>query len=285
LPTACFDTAPLRVLRMPGNLGFAAANNRALDVCETEWLALLNPDARPEPDWLERLLGAADRHPEVDAFGSKQLLDADPTRLDGIGDTYHVCGAAWRVGYLQTDRPGMALPGEIFAPCAAAAMYRRDALRAVGGFDEAYFCYFEDVDLGFRLRLRGYRCRLAADAVVRHVGSATTGGQQSDFAVYHGHRNLVWTYVKDMPGPWFWIYLPQHLLFNAVALLYFTARGQARAIWRAKWHALKGLPAAWRKRRATQAARRVTWPALRGVMSGGLLAPYRRKLGTLAPGA
>lgn len=282
LPVAAFAAAPPRLLSQPVNLGFAAGNNRAIAACDTTWLALLNPDALPETDWLEQLLDAAARHPQVAAFGSRQLMAEDPTRLDGLGDVYHVSGAAWRDGYRQAYRADALADAEIFAPCAAAALYRRDALLEVGAFDEDYFCYFEDVDLGFRLRLRGHRCMLAANAVVRHIGSASTGGQQSDFAVYHGHRNLVWTYVKDMPGIGLWLFLPQHLLFNLVALFYFTARGQAGAIWRAKWHALRGLPAAWRKRRDIQARRRVSWADLRGLMADGVLAPYRRKLGTLS---
>ena len=89
---------------------------------------------------------------------------------------------------------------EVFSPCAAAALYRRSALVEIGGFDDDFFCYSEDVDLGFRLMLAGHSCLYVPTSVTHHVGSGTTGGQNSDFAVYHGHRNLVWTYVKDMPG-------------------------------------------------------------------------------------
>ncbi len=119
---------------------------------------------------------------------------------------------------------------EVFAPCAAAALYRRAAFDEVGGFDEQYFCYFEDVDLGFRLRLRGHRCVYVHAAVVRHVSSAMSG-YRSDFAVYHGERNAVWTFFKDMPGPLLWLYLPQHVALNiAVAPVLSVARaGQGRA--------------------------------------------------------
>jgi GT2 family glycosyltransferase len=165
----------------------------------------------------------------------------------------------------------------VFAPCAAAALYRRDALVKVGGFDESYFAYLEDVDLGFRLRLAGYRCLYVPDAVVRHVGSATTGGQRSDFSVYHGHRNLVWTYFKNMPWPLFWLYLPQHILLNFVSIVYFALRGQGRVILRAKWDALKGLPRILKERRRIQKSRRVSSSELRRVMTKGLLTPYLRR--------
>ena len=96
---------------------------------------------------------------------------------------------------------------EVFAACAAAALYRRDAFEALGGFEERFFCYYEDVDLGFRLRLAGGRCVLEPRAIVRHVGSASSG-QVSGFAEYHGTRNRLWTFLRDMPTALMPIALP-----------------------------------------------------------------------------
>lgn len=132
------------------------------------------------------------------------------------------------------------------------------------------------MDLGFRLRLAGYRCLYVPDAVVHHVGSAITG-RRSDFTVYHGHRNLVWVFVKNMPGPLFWLYLPQHLLFNLVSILWYTLRGQGRVILRAKWDAIRGLPRVWRQRKAIQAKRKVGAWELRRLMARGWLTPYLRR--------
>lgn len=252
----------LAVLRMDDNLGFAAGNNRAIAHCDTEYIALLNPDAFAEPDWLEQLLQAAQAHPKAAAIGSRQLCHENPALLDGTGDCYHWSGLAWRESHGLPQTPEHLREREIFAPCAAAALYRRDAVLAVGGFDESYFCYFEDVDLGFRLRLAGHTARYAPGAVVRHVGSATTGGQRSDFATFHGHRNMAWTFVKNMPGILFWALLPLHLAANLASLLLLAAKGQLRAATRAKWHALRGLGVAWEQRRAIQASRRATLPAI-----------------------
>ena len=103
-------------------------------------------------------------------------------------------------------------------------------------------------------------------AVVRHVGSATSGGQHSDFSVFHGHRNMVWTFVKNMPTPLLWFLLPWHLAANLAALVIFSARGQGNTIVRAKWQALQGLGHAWRQRRSIQHQRiasvRSIWAAL-----------------------
>jgi GT2 family glycosyltransferase len=249
----------LTVLWMDSNLGFAAGNNRAIAACSSEYVALLNPDAFPAPDWIERLLDAANAWPQAASFGSRQLSHGHPGLLDGVGDCYHVSGLAWREahGFPQTIRH--LVPREIFAPCAAAALYRRDAVTAAGGFDETYFCYFEDVDLGFRLRLAGHSARYVPDAVVEHIGGASSGGERSDFAIFHGHRNLVWAFVKNMPAPLLIILLPLHLLMTVAVVLQMSLQGHARTALRSKWHAVLGLPAAWRARRVVQRSRRASW--------------------------
>jgi GT2 family glycosyltransferase len=255
----CAQTIPGVTLRMLGrNLGFAAANNQALNECDTDLVALLNPDAFPEPDWLLRLVAAAAAHPDIAAFGSRQMMYGFASTLDGIGDVYHISGRVWRKGHgsmqLATDQ----IADKIFSPCAGAALYRRDALVKVGGFDEDYFCYIEDIDLGFRLQLAGYSCLYVPDAVVHHIGSASSGGKHSDFSVYHGHRNLVWTFVKNMPGLLFWLLLPLHVLLNLGTLVLFTGNGQGRVIWQAKRDAIRGLPKMWKKRTQIQIQRIAT---------------------------
>ena len=258
----------LRVIRCPENQGFAAANNLAVACSEpSEWLALLNPDAFPAPDWLAALQQAAHDYPQYAVFGSRLLDAADPAQLDGAGDCYHVSGLAWRHGHgLSACQHGLRVE-EIFAPCAAAALYRRQAFLEADGFDERFFCYMEDVDLGFRLRLLGYRCLYAPAAVVHHIGSGATG-IRSDFATYYGHRNLVWTYCKNMPAPWFWLYLPAHLVFNLLSLSWLGWRGQGRIAVRAKWDALRELPRIWRQRRHIQAQRKISGRDLQRVMTG-----------------
>jgi GT2 family glycosyltransferase len=242
----------IELLQLESNIGFAAANNRALAQCDTEFVALLNPDAFPEPAWLERLLAAACANPGVAAFGSRQLCHTNPEFLDGTGDNYHISGLAWRERYGLRQQSQDLIPKEIFSPCAAAALYRRQIVVDAGGFDEDLFCYLEDVDLGFRLRLSGYKALYVPDAVVRHVGSASTGGELSDFAVYHGFRNPMWVFIKNMPCVLFWLLLPLHIALNLVSLLLFSIRGQGKVILRSKKDAFLGIPRMWRKRREIQ---------------------------------
>lgn len=250
----------VRLIALDRNMGFACGNNLAVSAAskESEWIALINPDAFAEPRWLEALLAAADRNREFDVFGGKLVNATAPTLLDGAGDVYHVSGLVWRMSHGMPVSADTENEREVFSPCAAAALYRRSALHKVGGFDEDYFCYVEDVDLGFRLRLAGYRCLYVPQSVAHHVGSGTTGGQHSDFAMYHGHRNLVWTFVKDMPGILFWLLLPLHVLLNLVSITWFALCGRGGVVLRAKRDALLGLPMMWRKRREIQKGRVVS---------------------------
>jgi len=247
----------LRILELGKNTGFAVGNNRGVGKARGKWIALLNNDAFPREDWLENLLAATKRYPEHDFFASHQYNAMNPTLLDGTGDMYAYNGIAWRRDYQTPVNKGVNQDDEVFGACAGAAMYRKSCFDEVGGFDEDYFCYFEDVDLSFRLRLAGYHCMHIANAVVYHVGSATAGGGESDFAVYHGYRNFVWTFVKCMPGRLILQYLPSHLLMNARHVNSFMKMGRGKVILKAKWHALIGLPLILSKRKRLKALSRV----------------------------
>jgi len=264
-------------IRLNDNTGFSHANNLGAEkvpVCD--WIAFLNPDAFAKPNWLENLILAAERNPDFSFFGSHMLRYGSEDEMDGTGDVYHVSGLAWRRDHgLSASEPGRRT-GEIFSACAAAAMIRKEVFLTAGGFDETFHSYFEDVDLGFRLRLLGHRCLYVADAVVEHVGSGSTH-RTSDYAVYHGHRNLVWTYVKNMPGNLFWAYLPQHLLANLAALLWFTIQGKGKVIFRAKWDAIKGLPRVFIQRKAIQGNLNVSTREIGNALLKGWALPYSKR--------
>ena len=238
------------------NLGFAAGSNRAARRARADWLATLNPDAFAAPDWLARLLDATARYPDVDMFGSTQFDARRPGMLDGGGDAYLAAGVNWRGGY---GRPAAErLPTcEVFAPCAAAALYRSSAFRAAGGFDESFFCYCEDIDLGFRLRLMGARCVQLEDATVEHIGGGA-GSSDAGFARYHGVRNMIWTFVKNMPGPLIWLTAPAHIAALAVHVSRAAVRGNFNPVRRGIQDAILGLPKALSSRARIQRTRRAT---------------------------
>lgn len=245
----------VEVIELNQNTGFARANNIAVHRhSDCDWIALLNPDATPAPDWIEQLHKAIATYPRHTSFACCMLQASDPETLDGAGDAYHVNGIAWpRFKGVRRDRTER-VPHETFSACGGAALYRRAVFVAQDGFDERYFCYHEDVDLGFRLRLAGQQCMYLPDAVVYHEGSAIAG-KGSDFSVYHAHRNMVWTFVKNMPQPLFAIFLLPHLTVNLITILNFALKGRGTIILKAKLDALRGLPDILRSRRSIQRQR------------------------------
>lgn len=242
-----------RILHAGGNLGFAAGCNRGAAGAASPWLAMLNPDAVPAPDWLERLRAATGRHPEAACFGSTQLMADDPSRLDGAGDNYSIFGIAWRGGH---GAPATLVTGDmaVFSPCAAAALYRRDVFMAAGGFAEAFFCYLEDVDLGFRLRLAGQRTVQVADARVVHAGSALTG-RRSRFTLYHSTRNGVFVLIRCLPLPLLILALP---LFIAAQVWLMRRCGGASARLEGLRDGLAAMARLWEEHRRIARSRRLS---------------------------
>ena len=208
---------PVSYMEMADNLGFAEGMNTAMAATSAPYVVALNPDAYAEPDWLAALVAAADTFPAVAAFGSLQLSAQDDRHIDGFGDHYLLTGQAWRGRTWPTAHSG-GHPEYTFGVCAAAALYRADAVRDAGGFDRRYFCFYEDVDLSFRLRLAGHHCAVIRNAVVRHVGGASFTGQ-SAFAEYLIARNEWWTLIKNMPLALLWIAVPGYLAIQLLAAI------------------------------------------------------------------
>ncbi|RYZ14855.1 MAG: glycosyltransferase family 2 protein [Alphaproteobacteria bacterium] len=244
----------LTILRQAENLGFAGGNNVGAAAGKGRWLALLNPDAEADTDWLDAMMRAIDDHPEHRMVACLQTNLLDPTKLDGAGDNYLAYGYAWRGGF---GHPASKAPaaGECFGPCGAAALYPRDLFLEAGGFDERYFCYHEDVDIAFRLRLFGECCQFAPSARIRHAGSAVTG-RSSYFSVFHGVRNGVWTYAKNMPGGWLILTLPIWFIGAVLLLLRGLARGVFRPTWNGFMAGLAGLGPMLKSRRELRKRRK-----------------------------
>lgn len=230
---------PFTLVEAGSNLGFAAGNNKAAELARSKWIALLNPDAYAEADWLEVFADATAEYPWADAFGSTQLSAEDPDTLDGSGDACTAFGFAYRGG-LGWPAADVGADSECFAPCAAAAFYRRSSFESLSGFDERFFCYCEDVDLGYRLRLSGGRIVQLSKARVHHEGSAITG-RKSEFTTYHGHRNRIWLYYKNTPFLLYALTLPLRLVADIALGLRFSFSGLGRTYARALMDGYGGL--------------------------------------------
>jgi GT2 family glycosyltransferase len=135
-----------------------------------------------------------------------------------------IAGIPWRGGWGRRVESLPSRDAGVFAPCAAAALYARASFEQAGGFDESFFCYVEDVDLGFRLRLAGERCVQLRQAIVRHHGSAITGNV-SAFTLFHSHRNRLWLLFKDMPLALLLLSVPLNLMCSVLLILILGRRG------------------------------------------------------------
>ena len=164
----------VRVLALADNGGFARAANAGLAAVSAEAVALVNTDVVLAPDWLERALAALGA--SEGAVATKLLDLDDPAILYSAGDLLRRDGVCEQRGRFERDGGHYDTPGEVFSACAAAALYRRAAVEAAGGFDERLGTYLEDVELGLRLRLAGWGCAWEPRAVARHAGAGSSGG-------------------------------------------------------------------------------------------------------------
>jgi GT2 family glycosyltransferase len=235
--------AEVRVLALGRNTGFAHAANRGIEAAHGEVVALVNTDVELEPGWLAAAVAAL---AERDAAVATKMLDlAEPGVLYDAGDVLRRDGVCEQRGRFRRDDHRYDEPGEVFAACAGAAVYRRDAVLAVGGFDERLFAYLEDVDLGLRLRLAGWRCAWEPRAVARHAGGGSSEGLTRPVTAW-AERNTLLLVAKAFPLRW----LPM-VLYRQLAWLVHAARsGGLGAFLRGAGAAVPLLPAMLRERRA-----------------------------------
>ena len=267
----------VRVIELGHNTGFAHAANCGIRAADGELIALINTDVVLNADWLARLIDALERHPEAASVACKMLSLADPSTVDDAGDVLRRDGACEQRGRFCPDDGRWDEPGEVFGPCAGAALFRRSAVVAVGGFDERYFAYIEDVDLSLRLRLAGWSCRYEP-AVALHAG------QGSSDQLAGGHRplatrNTLILIAKAFPLRW----LPL-VAYRQIAWAWHARREQRlRAHLGAIVSALPRMPAALRARRRLSRSARVPIAAvvpsrpIRGPGAGGHPAQRARR--------
>jgi GT2 family glycosyltransferase len=247
----------VRLQRLNENRGFAGGNNAGVRHARGRFIALLNNDTVADRNWLKTLLTAAD---EELLLTSRIVYMHDPHVIDSAGDGMLRWGGAFKHHHGASVDAALQ-SRDVFGVCGAACLISKRVFDELGGFDETFFVSHEDVDLSYRARLRGYRCRYVAEAVVAHHGSATLG-RASAFAVFHGQRNLEWVYVKNTPLPLLLRTLPGHAIYTAAAALHFLRGGLFLTFVRAKAGALAGLPRVLRQRAEVQRTKRVSAAAL-----------------------
>jgi hypothetical protein len=250
----------VRIVALPENRGFAGGNNAGARAARGTFVAFLNNDTVPETGWLRALRSGIDPAAGFLLATSRIVYMHDASIIDSAGDGLFRWGGAFKRHHGAPAHTA-ATSGEVFGMCGAACLISKAVFDELSGFDEDFFASHEDVDLSYRARLLGYRCRYVADAIVGHHGSATLG-RGSALAVFHGQRNLEWMYLKNTPG-WLLVRtLPGHLLYNTAGAAYFARLGLLGTFLKAKAAAVAGLPAVWRKRALVQRTRRVSAQAI-----------------------
>ena len=261
----------LRLIRNRDNRGFCAANNQGFAASKSKLVALLNNDAEAEPAWLMSLAGAFDEDREVGMAASKILVHEDPRRIDKAGHLIYPDGQNRGRGTGEFDAGQYDRIEEVLWPDGCAAMYRREMLDQIGGFDEDFFAYADDAELGLRARIAGWKCLYVPKAVVRHHRGQTLG-VRSARRLELIERNRVLLAAKLFPWSLLWLNGVYYLI-RLAASLWAAARNRgevgqfpglrgkmqaALALLRGDLQALILLPRMLRKRRCLNQIRKLS---------------------------
>ena len=191
---------PVTLIENTENLGFAPAVNQGIRKAKYEYIFSLNNDTEVRKGSIRALVDLISSDDSIFSVQAKMLQYKNKQLIDDVGDEYNLLAWTKKTGENHKSEEFSEVK-EIFSACAGAAMYKRSLLDEIGMFDDNFFAYMEDVDLAIRSRIYGYRNLLCPDAVVYHIGSATSGSRYNEFKVRLAARNNVWVVYKNLPIP------------------------------------------------------------------------------------
>ncbi len=226
----------VRLLLQAQNIGFSRANNIGIGASHGAFVVTLNNDTRLEPTCLSELMGAVQKS-DIGMVAPAIVQWRSPQRLDSAGIEVDRAGIAWQRAWGRPLKDA-AISQDIFGPSAAAALYRRAMLDQVGLFDEDYFAYYEDVDLAWRARQAGWRCRYVPGARVHHWHSATAATIPARKR-YLVSRNKIWTLFKNYPSGDFLRFWPIILFYDLLSMVSTLAGPHRKAAIRGRFDALR----------------------------------------------
>ncbi len=262
----------IRVIPNEVNLGFAGGTNAGIRNAKGDYIVLLNNDTWADPHWLEELVNATHVNPPVGMWASKIYSYYQRDRIEAVGELIYRDGLSRAKGQFERDQGQYDRIEEIFYPPGCGAMYRKRVFDEIGLFDEDFFAYADDAEIGIRARLAGWKGLYVPRAILYHKNSGT-GGQHSPFKAFYVERNRFWITIKYFPipllilSPFFTSY---RFAFQAYgALTHRGAAGKFTQIY-SPWHlivilfkaygsGLRGLPRMWKKRRMLKPLRRVSF--------------------------
>lgn len=214
----------VELLELGENTGFDHAVNVGIRNSQTPYVLLLNNDTEVEPEFVEELYKAIEASEDIFSVSSKMLNFTNRDIMDDAGDFYSALGWQFQRGVGRQERV-FCKPSKIFSACAGAAIYSKSILERIGHFDENFFAYLEDIDIGYRAKIHGYKNVFCPMARVYHVGSGSSGSKYNDFKVSLSSRNSIYLIYKNMPIIQIIINLPALLVGYFVKWLFFVKKG------------------------------------------------------------
>lgn len=277
----------VRVIENSHNTGFGTAVNQGIRASSAPYVATLNDDAVADPHWLDELVRAAESRPDAGMCASQVRLFGEE-RLDSAGMLISSDGSSKQRGHLRLPED-FPVTEEVLLPSGSAALYRRTMLELIGLFDDGFFLYCEDTDLGLRARWAGWKCLYVPGARVDHHYSHSAGGA-SPLKAFYVERNRLFVVIKNFPARlllrvplaaltrYFWHLW--YLLQGRGTAARFRAQGHAgpHLLWfvlRAHWEVARHWPTLWRKRRAIQATARITPAVFARLLAAHAISPRR----------
>lgn len=249
---------PVHQILLEQNLGTTDSINRALAETASEFVLLLNNDVELDPAFTNVLSQKLQGDSQL-GFATGKLLNArERNRLDGAGDAILLGGGAYRLGHQDPDTGQFEHPADVFVGCGAATLYRRSALEDVGGLDGDFFAYLDDVDLAFRLQLRGWQGAYEPAAIAYHIGSATLGDPMHPRIAQWMTRNQLLLLLKNYPAGVALRLLPRICVYQLLWFLMAVRGGKTISYLRGLLEALNLLPRMFNKRKHIQSQRKLT---------------------------
>lgn len=214
----------VRVLVSEKNEGFSGAVNKGIRAAETPYVLLLNNDTKVEADFVKNMETSLDCHENYFGIQGKMLMQSAPDKVDDAGDLYCALGWAFALGKGKRQEQFHRFY-QVFAPCAGAAIYRKEIFEEIGYFDEAHFAYLEDIDVAYRAKIAGYQNGFCPQARVLHAGSGSSGSRYNAFKVRLAARNSIYLIYKNMPLLQILLNVPLLVLGFLIKTVFFFKKG------------------------------------------------------------
>jgi GT2 family glycosyltransferase len=214
----------VKIIDNKNNLGFSVAVNQGIIEAKGEYIVLLNNDTEVHEYWLNNLVKCIENDEKVFSCCSKMIRYLERDKIDDTGDEYNLLGWAYKRGDGESiDKYNK--NQSVFSSCGGAAIYRKRVFDEIGYFDENFFAYMEDVDISYRAKIHGYKNIYCSDAVVYHIGSATSGSKYNSFKIKLAARNNLYVVYKNMPILQLALNMPFILLGWIIRFLFFYKKG------------------------------------------------------------